>query len=632
MPWNVRLPGAEYYGASDPGLPAVVAEAMQQKLIAIDTETTGLEIWKAMPLFFSMAWGHRRFCFPADVLPKFRALFDDPEREWVFANAKFDLHMLANAGAPIAGKILDTQVMHALLYEESPHSLDYMGEQLLKWSWKDMFDEWDKRLEPNVGDFILGLFQRDPTKLIEYASNDAHGTLQIFWKLKEELQDAKIHSLYPTRFQTLWDYFYKVEVPFTRVLWKCERNGILIDSGYLQDVSDRVGKDLAQIERDITRLVGRVINMNSPTQMRDYFFKEKGYRPIGYSKGGKTGVKLPQVNWDFLDHYSAQDDVARLMLQHRDLSKLKGTYADGLPRFFDAHGRIHTRFNQDVARTGRLSSADPNLQNIPNAEMDKHRVRAAFIAPPGHNLVCFDYQALEMRLLAAAAMEKDMIDIFLKGWDIHMGNASLVFGLPYDDIKAAKKKDKHELSDYDRRCLKARSDVKTIGFGLNYGMQAPLLAKNMQCSVPEAEDLMARYMDRYPAVKQFYAEAIEETRACGYAFTVLGRRRFLPEIASKHPGDVGKAERQAVNMQIQGTAADAAKMAMILIDDAQLDRRFGCRMLLQVHDEIVFECPEETCDEAMAEIQQWMEHPFPTDLAVPLTVSGDKAKNWADAK
>jgi len=237
-----------------------------------------------------------------------------------------------------------------------------------------------------------------------------------------------------------------------------------------------------------------------------------------------------------------------------------------------------------------------------------------------------------MRLLACAAMEKDMIDIFLRGWDIHMGNAAMVFGMPYDDIKAAKKKEKKDLTDYDKRCLKARGDVKAIGFGLNYGMKENLLAKNLQCTKEEALELMGKYMARYPAVAKFYQEAIEETRETGYAFTILGRRRFLPEIVSPNEMDRWKAERQAVNMQIQGTAADAAKMAMILIDDAKLDERFDCQMLLQVHDEIVFECPEEATEEALREITQWMEHPFPTDLAVPLSISGGKAKNWAEAK
>lgn len=633
MPWNVRLPKGEYYEADDPGLERVINEVCDQKVVAIDTETTGLTLWKDVPLFWSLAWGdHNRVCLPASALPKFKDAFKDDEKEWIFANAKYDCHILGNVGVDLAGKLIDTQVMHGLLYEESPHGLDFMGQQLLGWQWKDMFEEWDKKKEPNVGDFILGLFQRDKQRLIEYASNDAFGTLRIYHHLKKELEESPIHSLYPDRYATLWDLFYKTEAPFTKVLWKCERNGILVDDEYLKQTAIPVRKTIEELEREIVRIAGRMLNPNSPKQMREYFFDELKLQPTAYSDGGKTGVKQPKTDYDFLMHYRKQVPMADVMLQHRDLSKLLGTYVEGLPTHYDNFGRIHTKLNQNVARTGRLSSSDPNLQNIPNAEADKFKIRKAFISPKGHDLICCDYSALEMRLLACASMEQDMIDIFLKGWDIHMGNASLVFNIPYDDIKAAKKKPKEEQTEYDHQCLLARGRVKTIGFGLNYGMKERLLATNLGITVEEAVDLMERYMARYPAVKKFYGEAIEETRQTGYAFSLLGRRRFLPEIISNSEYDRFRAERQAVNMQIQGTAADAAKMAMILIDEAQLDRRFGCRMLLQVHDELIFECPEETADEALEEIKQWMEHPFPTDLPVPLTVEGQRAKNWADAK
>lgn len=633
MPWNVHLPKSEYYAPDDPRLGAIINEVLDQDEVAIDTETTGLVSWKDVPLFWSMAWGDdRRVCLPAAALPKFQDVFKDPDKDWVFANAKYDRHMLANVGIDLKGRMIDTQVMHGLLYEESQHSLDFMGEQLLGWKWKDMFAEWDKRAMPNVGDFINWLFANDPQKLVEYASNDAYGTLKIKKLLDKELRDAPIHSLYPDVYATLHDLFYKTEVPFTRVLYKCERNGFLIDDSYLKGVEAPVRKELGDIEREIVRLAGRAINPNSPVQMRDYFFGELKLKPLAYTDGGKKGEKQPKTDYDFLKHYEKSVPMAACMLRQRDLSKFLGTYVLGLPEHYDNHGRIHSKLNQNVARTGRLSSSDPNLQNIPNAEVDVFKIRKAFISGKGNNLICCDYQALEMRLLAAAAMEKDMIDIFLRGWDIHMGNASMVFGMPYDDIKAAKKKDKKDLTDYDKKCLKARGDVKAIGFGLNYGMKERLLANNLGCTVDEAIDLMNRYMDRYPAVKHFYAEAIEETRETGYAFSLLGRRRFLPEIISMSEYDRFRAERQAVNMQIQGTAADAAKMAMILIDEADFETRFGCKMLLQVHDELLFECPEETSKEAFAEIKEWMEHPFPTDLAVPLTAEGSIAKTWADTK
>jgi DNA polymerase-1 len=633
MPWNVQLPSAGFYQKDDAQLSELIKECVSAPIVAIDTETTGLEVWKAMPLFFSMSWEEKRLCLPAELLHRFSEAFKDPNKIWVFANAKFDLHMLANAGVQIAGMIHDTQVMHALLYEEQPHNLDYMGKQLLGWSWKDMFEDWDKRKQPNVGDFLLNLFATDPVKLIEYASNDAYGTQLIYWKLRHELEQSKTYSLYPARYATLWDYFYKIEAPFTKVLWKCERRGILIDTEYLKTVSKKAGDDLAKLERDINREVGYPVNTNSPQQLREYFIGKLKLRPLSWSDGGKRGVKNPQVDYDFLTHYAREVPAAKLVLEHRELKKLKSTYADGLQDFLDRHGRIHTRFNQDVARTGRLSSSDPNLQNIPNPEADTWQIRAAFVASPGKTLIDFDYSALEMRLLAAASREPGMIQAFEQGLDPHSYNASKTFNLPYEDIVKAKKKDKKDLTEHDKKCLRARSDVKTtVGFGVLYGMKEKSLSMRLGCSEEEAKQLIEQFMERNPAVKKFMDEALEEARNTGYAFTILGRRRFLPEIASLDRAARGRAERQAGNLPIQGSAADVTKMAMILIDEARLDEKYGCEMLLQVHDEILSECPEEVADQAMPEIQAWMEHPFPTDLDVELKTEGKKAKNWAEAK
>lgn len=633
MAWNVRLPPAEYYAADDPRLEAVVKEVIAEPEVAIDTETTGLRVWCDMPLFFSLSWGFRRICLPSEALPRFHAAFEDTEKRWILANAKFDKHMLANAGHVLKGKLLDIQVMHALLYEEHPHGLGYIGNQLMNLQWKDLLEGWNKRDCPNVGDFLLSVFKNDPTKLVEYASNDAYATFQLYLILKKELEAAVTYSLYPDRYRTLWDYFFKIEVPFTSVLWKCERNGTLIDTKFLSDISVKAGKDLDVLTREITKEVGYAINLNSPKQLQEYFFNKLNLKPLGYSKGGKSGIKNPQVNYDFLEFYAQSVPAAKLMLKYRDLSKLKGTYADGLPEFLDRHNRIHTRYNQDVARTGRLSSADPNLQNIPNPEADPWQIRAAFIAPPGMSLIDRDYSALEMKLLAAASGEQGMIDAFNKGLDPHSFNAANTFNLPYDDIVNAKKKDKKDQTEYDKRCIRARSDVKTtVGFGVLYGMKERSLALRLGCTEQEAVKLIEQFMERNPAVKIFMDEALEEARQSGYAFTILGRRRFLPEILSPNRAERSQAERQAGNLPIQGSAADAAKMAMILIDEADLESRYGCKMLMQVHDEIVFECPDETAAEADKEITMWMEHPFPTDLPVELKTDGKIAKNWAEAK
>lgn len=648
MAWNISMPDGEWFTRETPGIESLIREVADTPVMAIDTETTGLNYMKDFPLYWSLSWerrgtpGHfRRVCLRADTLPFFANVFKDPNREWSFVNAKYDMHMLFNAGFELKGKIFDTSVMHSLLYEEERHSLDHMATSVLGWTWKDDFKTGFKTEGPAT--FLQRLEREDLSRLVEYASNDAYGTIFLRNKLKKELEQAATWSLYPELFPNLWEFFHKTEAPFTRVLWKCERAGAFVDVDYLKSIEGPVTEELKKVEREIVHIIGRPINTNSRNQIADYFFKEKGYRPLKMTKGGKTGIKLPAVDFDTLEYLVQQydDPVAENMLIQRDLAKLKGTYVEGIQNSRDLHGRVHTRFNQDVARTGRLSSSDINLQNIPRPDTDKFRIRRAFIPEKGNNLIVADYEALEMRLLACAAMEQDMIQIFLDGKDIHMGNASLVFGMPYEDLEKAKKVDKEvkagkrpesDMTDYYNRCLLARQHVKTIGFGLNYGMKENKLARDLKISKQEALDLMEKYMSRYPAVRHFYDSGIETVRQCGYAFTLLGRRRFLPEILSQQADVRWRAERQASNVPIQGTAADVVKMAMIKCDEANLLDEFGVHMLIQVHDELMFEGPEETTEQAKKVIQEIMEDSLPSRLAVPLKVSIGSGKSWMDAK
>ena len=652
--WNVQLPKAEWYDSSSPELVEIVNEVVAQKVVAIDTETTGLVVWKDMPLFWSLSWGNRRLCMPTETLPRFADAFAQADRTWVFANAKFDMHMLRNAGIGFEGRIHDTQVIHALLYEEKPHSLDAMGKQLLSFQWKDLFDDWKKGRE-EVGEFLMRLFKTDPRKLIEYASNDAYGTLCIYNKLMEEAQRTRIHSLWPDIYPTMWALFEKVEARFTKVLWKCESRGIKIDQAYLASKESAVDAELDKVQRAIAKEAGFLMNPNSDDDVREYFFKTKKMKPLRWTDGGKSGIRKPCCDKLFLEHAADQDvHMAELLLRNNELSTIKNTYLKGWSKRVSNKGRLHTRFNQDIARTGRLSSSNPNLQNVKTVEKDEFGLRGAFIADDGDSLIVGDYEQLEMRLLGCATVtserpegERDLINIFLSGKDIHMGNAELVFGIPYDDLKTAKNIDKkvknNELSKTalqqllpgghsGEACLKARSAIKAVGFGLNYGMKENKLARQIGTSKEEAKEIMDRYMARYPAVKDFYAAAIEETRQTGYAFTIQGRRRFLPEIASHNTYDRYQAERQAVNAQIQGTAADVVKMAMLLCDDAQLDKRYGAQMLLQVHDELVFQCPKDAAVAAKEEIKEWMEHSLHDDLIVPLDVSIGIGASWAQAK
>lgn len=662
MPWNISVPDAECYAITPhaladidrSALESVVNEVAAQPVVAIDTETTGLTNWKDIPLFWSLSWGDRRICMPSETLPFFQQAFDDPRKKWLFANAKYDAHILGNVGIKFKGHLVDTAVMHALLYEEKSHRLKDMAKETLGWKWSDFQDTFGRIPAEGPGPILMKAWEESPSKLIDYASNDAYGTYHLYLKLKAELEKEYTHSLYPQHYDTLWDIFWKIEVPFTRVLFSCERHGVRVDTEYLAGLKAPMQKELDDIHREINKIVGEVINPNSPDQLRKYLVDKCGLHPRKMTKGGKKGIRQPSVDADFLEYYEDENPVAALCLRYRDLSKTLGTYVEGLNNHKDPYGRVHTKFNQDVARTGRLSSSEPNLQNIPKPDNDRFKLRGAFIPAEGCDLIVADYEQLEMRLLAAASGEPDMVALINRGWDIHMGNAAMVFGASvaekfgratpyeYDDFKNAKAIDKkvkagqlppEAITAEIAALLQARDWVKTIGFGLNYGMKENKLAKSLKITKEEALALMEQYMSRYPAVKAFFDEAVEETRQTKYAYTVLGRRRSLPEIDAPNDMDRWKAERQAGNTQIQGSAADVAKMAMVLcFEDQELENRYGCKMLLQVHDELMFECPKENIPVCKEIIKQWMEHPLPTDLSVPLNISIGAGKSWLEAK
>lgn len=696
MGWNIQLPDAEWFQPGDAAIDSLVREVEDQEVVAIDTETTGLTVWKDRPLFWSLAWGDRkRVCMPVSTLPYFSRCFADAGKRWVFANAKYDMHLLANAylvpelrsffgpeGVRFAGECIDTQVMHSLLYEEESHALKDMAKQVLGWRWSDFFDTFKPLMLPDntktpkmlksgvynqptrretIEEMLMRCYHEDLPKLIDYASNDAYGALRIYEKLKDELENTVIYSLYPDWLPTMAHLFFKTEAPFTKVLWQCERNGVYVDRDYLQKLRGPMWEEHEGLKREMVKISGDPnFNPNSVDQLRAHFIDKEGLRPLMFTKGGKSGVKQPSVDKGFLEHYEHDSRMAACVLRDRKLTKLIGTYIDGADDHLDLKGRIHTRFNQDVARTGRLSSSSPNLQNIPTPEKDKYQLRGAFQATPGAGnvLIVGDYEQLEMRLLACATVTddnpdgaKDMIQIFLDGKDIHMGNAAMVFGplvkkqhgwdFTYDFFKEAKKIDgkvkNGELPDTARTpqvklALEKRNHIKAIGFGLNYGMKENKLARQLGITKDEAKDLIEAYLGTYPAVQGFYDTAIAETQATGFSFTLLGRRRYHPSINSSNAMDRWSEERKAVNNNIQGTAADAVRLAMLRISGAGLDKKYGCHMLLQIHDELMFECPEETAKEAMAEVKEIMEHPFPSDLVVPLNVSIGIGSAWNKAK
>lgn len=684
MGWNIKLPDAEYYTLDSPDLDGVVREVFDQRKIAIDTETDGLILHKCKPYYWSLCWTSqngrdRRLTMPASTLGAFQRSFDDTEKIWVFANAKFDMHMLANVGVDVKGRLLDIAVQHALLFEEQPHGLKDMAAQLLGWKWTDFSDTFGSlrkgvclcggRRESHFNkagvckatgctNFVqvgpLDLLHRAEEKnmnlLIDYAANDAYGTWKLENTLDTMLQEAQTWSAYDKTYpyiENMRDYFYRTELPFTRVLYACERNGLRVDRPYLERIAPGIQKELVDLRTKINELTGRMMKTNGP-MLKDYFIDECGIRPLKWTKGGKSGIQQPSVDEKFLEYVANEylgevcGEVAALLGKHKKIEKQYSTYIEDMPSRLDRNDRVHPRLNQDIARTGRLSSSDPNLQNITSGEKDIFGLRKSFVSRPGYDLIVADYSQLEMRLLAAASQEPAMMEIFHKNWDIHMGNCTLVHGIPYEDMKEAKKIDKlvaeeklpeSALTDYIKHCLELRHGIKQVGFGLNYGMKEGALGRRIGCSKEEALALIDKYMSTYPAVRQHFENEAEDARRTGYAFTLMGRRRYLPDINSNDDYQRFRAERQASNMGIQGTAAEVCKMAMIHIyEDTELRDKYGYVMCLQVHDEIVGEAPEETVAICKERVREWMEHPFPTDIGVPLTAEIGSGKTWSTAK
>jgi DNA polymerase-1 len=684
MGWNIQLPDAEYYDLQSPGLDGIVREIRDQKSVAIDTETDGLSIVRCRPYYWSLSWTSengrdRRLSLKADAFPAFKDIFNDCNRNWVFVNAKFDAHMMANGGFPLRGKLVDVSVMHALLYEEDPHGLKDMARVHLGWKWTDFSDTFGKVRartcicggteashgpggnyckktgcmqfrQVNSLDMLEKAERENPELLVDYTANDAYGTWKLKQLLDKELAEAQTHSLYTDRWpyiHTMYDYFYKTEVPFTRVLWGCERNGLKVDKGYLERISPTILSDLEKLRFEINRLTGRIMKTAGPDLVK-YFIDECRLTPHKMTSGGKSGIKKPSIDAKYLgwvaEEYSDETvgQVAKLLLEHGAISKQFSTYIEKMPGRLDPNDCVHMKLNQDVARTGRLSSSDPNMQNVTTGEKDRFHLRNAFICEADEDVVVADYSQLEMRLLAAAAQEPAMMDIFHKNWDIHTGNAVLMYDIPYEEIVEATaiakqvKKGKLPETTLTARiweCLNARSDVKNIGFGLNYGMKSKAMAARMGCSVAEAEAKIKRYMETYPAVRAYFDQAIVEVRDCGYAFTLMGRRRSLPDIWARRDYQRFRAERQASNLPIQGTAAEACKMAMTnIFEDGELERKYGYKMRLQVHDEILGTCPKECTDIVKSYIKEWMEHPFPSDIGVPLTIDIGSGPSWGAAK
>lgn len=657
MTWSL-IPEAEFIEtqAQLAAMGQYLYNSGKQNGLAYDTETTGLTRYSDTTIMLSFSDGIRRFALMSDPWlhhPWIKdGLLGNKEIPKYFSDAKFDMHMTANSGVQIAGDIHDTVVMSWLHNENRfGHGLkdaakDYCDIRMLEF--KEIFPMRKKTKNSSAespGEAIKRVLA-DPAgraKAIEYAGLDAYTTHKVHSALKTRLKGESIGDNWD-----LWDHFVTWEVPFTRVLYNMERRGFTICTGHLRSQKTPIEKTMLDIEGEIARMAGWVINLNSPKQLCKLFFEQLKYDVVKMSDGGKTGVKQPSTDEEVLQHFLERGcPFSKLIMEHRKVAKVYGTYIEGMLEWVDRDMRIHTNLKQVGARTGRLSSTDPNLQNIPRFKGDKFRIREAFTAAPGKVLVVADYDQLEMKILAHFSGDQRMIEAINSGKDLHCVTVELMFGENYNEVYAAKKAEVP--TPVQEILLGKRVASKAVGFGIIYGEGPGKLSSQLTEELKrlvtreEASNNIKRYFASYPGVDRFIKDCHASCHLVEYVQTILRRKRRLPQINAMGgrssrddaKGVVAEAERQAANSRIQGSAADIAKLAMLKVEHDKELKSIGAEMLLQIHDELIMEVDDNP--EAIAltkkRVKYLMENPFDDfQLAVKLTTEAKSGYTWAESK
>ena len=573
---------------------------------SFDTETTSLNPHEAdlVGLSFAVkpeeAWyipvGHRYLGVPdqlprEQVLETLKPLFEDPQLGKIGQNLKYDLLVMARAGVEVAGALSDTMLASYLANPAArSHGMGSLAAELLGYrtiSYSEV---------AGSGRNQVGFEEVEIDKATTYAAEDADITLRLYEKLMPMVDETEQGAL-----------LNDVETPLLSILVGMERTGVRIDAGFLESLSTVMAGKLASLETEIHEAAGGPFNVASPKQLGEVLFER-----LKLPKGKKTKTGW-STDVEVLTKLAEDHEIAAQVLEYRSLAKLKGTYTDALPKLIHPEtGRIHTSFNQAVTATGRLSSSDPNLQNIPIRTEEGRRIREGFIPSEGNLLLSADYSQVELRVLAHMADVVGLKESFLNGEDIHRRTASEVLGLFPDMV-----------SDEQRR------QAKAINFGVIYGISAFGLAKQLKINRREAQDFIDRYFERYPAIRTFMDACIEEARDHQYVTTLLGRRCAIPEINSKNGAVRGYAERNAINYPVQGSAADIIKVAMVKIDRRLSDEGLKAKMVLQVHDELVFDVPAGEVEPLTALVREEMMQAVSLD--VPLVVDIGVGKNWREA-
>ena len=582
-----------------------LAKIEAAELTALDTETTSLDEMQAriVGLSFSVQPGEAAYIplahtgpdapaqLPMDeVLARLKPWLENPARKKLGQHVKYDRHVFANHGIEVAGYAHDTMLQSYVLEVHRPHNLASLADRHLGRSGIQYEDLCGK------GAHQIPFAQVAVDQAAEYSCEDSDQTLDVHLTLWPRLQqNAALQRI------------YELEIAVSEVLFQIERHGVLIDAGQLRQQSHELGQRILALEKEAHELAGQPFNLGSPKQIGDIFFNKLGLPVVK-----KTATGAPSTDEEVLEKLAEDYPLPARILEHRGLSKLKGTYTDKLPQLLDAQGRVHTHYGQAVAVTGRLSSIDPNLQNIPVRTPEGRRIREAFIAPPGHAIVSADYSQIELRIMAHLSGDAALLKAFTDGLDVHRATAAEVFGV-----------DATQVSSEQRRY------AKVINFGLIYGMSSFGLARNLGIDNTAAKNYIDRYFERYPGVRRYMDDTVAFARAHGYVETVFGRRLILPEINGGNGPRKKAAERQAINAPMQGTAADLIKKAMVAVQDVLQKEQRATRMIMQVHDELVFEVPDAEIGWVKSEVPKLMAGV--AELKVPLLAEVGVGPNWEQA-
>jgi DNA polymerase-1 len=596
---------SHFYQSVAPGMATklFIKNLMQQTSVCFDTETTSINPITAELVGIAFSWEvGKGFYMPfpenrdeaQELIEQLRPFFENDTIEKIGQNLKYDIKVLAKYNVDVKGKLFDTMLAHYLINPDMRHNMDVLAETYLNYTPISITELIGKK-----GKNQLSMREIPLDKQTEYAVEDADITLQLKEHFAKELGEANTQKL-----------FNEIEIPLLRVLAAMELEGINLDIKFLNSLAVELDNDIKSLEKKIYHIAGEEFNIASPKQLGDILFDK--LKLVNKPKKTKTGQYA--TSEDILSYLAKDHEIIRHILEYRGLAKLKSTYVDALPLQVEpTTGRVHTDYMQTVAATGRLSSNNPNLQNIPIRTERGRQVRKAFIPRnEDYTLLAADYSQIELRIIAALSHEETMIEAFKNGEDIHASTASKVFNVPLADVTREQ-----------------RGNAKTVNFGIIYGVSAFGLSNQTDLNRTEAKELIDTYYETYPKLRNFIREQVDFARDNGYVQTVLGRRRYLKDINSRNAVVRGAAERNAVNAPIQGSAADIIKIAMINIYNKLQEGKYKTKMLLQVHDELVFDVYKPELEAIKILVKTEMENAY--KLEVPLDVDLDIGDNWLEA-